>query len=234
MSHVFLSYSRADSALVDELGALLEREGYRVWIDRQKIIAGSQWRPELVKAIRECSIFILMLSPDSVRSRDVAKELTLAEEGKKPIVPVEIGTVEIPPHLQYHLAGTQRIKMTQDAGAFISTLLGAMVGAPERAEASAARFDRTMTDNDAELTATVWDANALQAKRSRLLAEMFRLDTEAMKLGHGTAENDKRREELLRQIDELSGDSKKKMDAARAMQAESWRQMAESSKKSED
>ncbi|MFC1474280.1 TIR domain-containing protein [Rhodococcus qingshengii] len=49
--HVFISYVREDSSLADELKALLEAEGFSVWMDRTSIAAGSRWESEIKKAI---------------------------------------------------------------------------------------------------------------------------------------------------------------------------------------
>ena len=45
------------------------------------------------------------MSPNSVASENVTKELTLAEQYDKRVLPLVIDDVEIPPGLDYQLAG---------------------------------------------------------------------------------------------------------------------------------
>ena len=57
-------------------------------------------------------MFIVMLSPDSIASHNVVKEVSLASEKRKKILPLDLEPVEIPKNLQYALAGLQRTPMT--------------------------------------------------------------------------------------------------------------------------
>jgi len=107
MSQIFFSYSRRDSKFVDKLIADLEARGVSIWIDRGEILAGDSWRYSIVEAIRKCQVFIIVLSPDAVKSENVAKELTLAEQYDKRVLPLLISPVEIPPAMDYQLAGLQ-------------------------------------------------------------------------------------------------------------------------------
>ena len=105
MSEVFFSYSRSDSDFVDQLIGELEPRGVDIWVDRGEILAGESWRRSIVEAIRNCQIFVIVLSPHSIRSENVTKELTLAEQYDKRVLPLVIHEVEIPPSLDYQLAG---------------------------------------------------------------------------------------------------------------------------------
>jgi hypothetical protein len=48
--HIFVSYSRRDSAYVDELVTELEDRGFIVWIDRS-VEPGSEWITAIKAAI---------------------------------------------------------------------------------------------------------------------------------------------------------------------------------------
>lgn len=114
MSHIFLSYSRKDGAYVDGLAAQLEQSGFRTWVDRKGIAGGEQWRREIVDAVRNASLFLLFLSPNSARSENVRKELDLAEQSRVRILPVAIAPIDIPDGMKYQLAGVQVIEMWRD------------------------------------------------------------------------------------------------------------------------
>jgi len=106
MSKIFFSYSRKDSGFVDQLIEKLESYGVDVWVDRGDILAGiATWRQQIVEAIIDCQVFVIVLSPNSITSDNVAKELTLAEQHSKKVLPLVIQEVNIPPSLDYQLAG---------------------------------------------------------------------------------------------------------------------------------
>jgi hypothetical protein len=108
MGHVFISYSRRDSETVEEIVAELEKAGIQSWIDREAIVPGKQWRKQIVEGIDTADAFILHLSPDAGASRNVLKELDLAEEALQPFVlPVMLKEMPIPDEMRYQLAGNQ-------------------------------------------------------------------------------------------------------------------------------
>lgn len=110
MHSVFLSYSRSDSALVDRMAIKIGQAGYSIWLDRTGIRGGEQWRHAIVDAIEAAEVFVIFLSPHSVQSTNVRKELDLAETSKRKILPVSIASVTIPPGMKYQLAGVQVIE----------------------------------------------------------------------------------------------------------------------------
>lgn len=227
VSKVFISYSRADSTIVDHLCSRLNQAGHQVWLDREKIGVGRQWRSELVQAIRDCSIFILVLSPNSARSQAVLKELTLAEESGRAIIPIEIAEFKIPSHFEYHLAGTQRLSLKGGLDVGLPGLLEAMIGAPERAAATSARFDRVMSELDAEYTGTMGDAAALDQQKLHVMEELARLDMFDARRGYGDSESSGRRDHLLRKLDEIEGCRRQKRKETGQLHDESMRQMEE-------
>ncbi len=62
---IFLSYSRKDVGLVNELYEKLKDYGFSPWQDHRDIISG-KWLSAIKKAIRESSFFIICLSENSV------------------------------------------------------------------------------------------------------------------------------------------------------------------------
>lgn len=107
MSHVFISYSRADSQFVDGLIGDLQQAGFPVWLDREAISGGAAWRGAISQAIRDCEAFLVVLSPQAVSSRNVTKELALADEHHRAIIPVRYQDCDVPPDVEYQLAGLQ-------------------------------------------------------------------------------------------------------------------------------
>lgn len=108
MADIFISYSSKDRQQAEQLTELLSSAGLSVWIDKHGIEAATSWSAEITQAITDCKVFILLLSPNSIGSHNVSKEVSLASERKKKILPVDLIPVELPNDLAYHLAGIQR------------------------------------------------------------------------------------------------------------------------------
>ncbi|MEM6627220.1 MAG: toll/interleukin-1 receptor domain-containing protein [Pseudomonadota bacterium] len=126
MAQIFTSYSRKDTRTVDHLAERLERAGHSVWVDREGIDGGSQWRESIVKAINDADIFLLVLSEHSAASDNVRRELDLAQGAPARVMPVQFGPVQIPEGMAYQLAGVQIIDMTEDRDIGVQKLLAAM------------------------------------------------------------------------------------------------------------
>jgi hypothetical protein len=109
MRQLFISYSREDRDFVDGLIRDISDAGFDVWLDREDIRGGTQWRAAITRAIHECSAFLVILSPNSVGSRNVGRELELASDNNRPILPIIYQPCEIPAEFEYHFAGVQRI-----------------------------------------------------------------------------------------------------------------------------
>ncbi len=112
MSDIFISYSSKDRAQAEQLTELLASAGLSVWIDQSGIEAATSWSAEIYDAIESCKALVVMLSPNSIESVNVAKEVSLAAEQKKKILPLDLEPVTLTRDLGYHLAGLQRTSMT--------------------------------------------------------------------------------------------------------------------------
>ncbi len=121
---VFISYSREDKERVLELTAKLRAAGVPLWIDVGGIDGARMWGEEIVNALDNAKVLLLMVSESSVRSHNVAKEVVLASERKGRILPVHLEPTQIPPSLKYPLAGIQHIEYYNgDADENLKTIL---------------------------------------------------------------------------------------------------------------
>ena len=109
---IFISYSSKDREQALQLIELLSSAGLSVWIDQSGIDIATSWSKEIVQAINGCTAFVVLLSPNSILSENVVKEVSLAAERKKKILPLDLEPVSLPDDLAYHLAGIQRAPMT--------------------------------------------------------------------------------------------------------------------------
>ncbi len=106
---VFISYSRQDRDRVLAITRRLEDAGIAVWIDQGGIDGATYWGEEIVRAIEDCKM-LLMASTSSIGSENVAKEVMLNSEKKRPILPIHLEPITIPTSLKYQLAGIQHIE----------------------------------------------------------------------------------------------------------------------------
>jgi hypothetical protein len=107
-SQVFVSYSRADSNVVDRLVTQIEKLGYTVWIDREEQSA-QRYAASIVAAIRNARLVALMCSQHSVASDQVVREVYVAGDYKKPFVIFQLDSSDFPDEFLYFLSGYPRI-----------------------------------------------------------------------------------------------------------------------------
>ena len=108
-SEVFVSYARTDRARVMNLVERMRSAGIGVWVDEGGIHGASLWGQEIVDAIDASKVMILMISDSSISSDNVVKELSIASEDKKPILPVYLQRSQLPKSMRYQLAGIQHL-----------------------------------------------------------------------------------------------------------------------------
>ncbi len=108
----FLSYSRQDASFVTDMAQTLERRGIDVWMDTDDIRGSEPWRRSIVDAITSADAVVLIVSPASMTSKNVEREITVAAEVHRRIVPVVIEAATLPAALQYELAGVQQVIAT--------------------------------------------------------------------------------------------------------------------------
>jgi tetratricopeptide (TPR) repeat protein len=80
---VFISHASADDAFVAELRQRLETLGIPVWVDSRNMRGGSKLGPEIEAAIAAASHVLVVLSPDTVNSPWVRREVGKALEVEK-------------------------------------------------------------------------------------------------------------------------------------------------------
>jgi TolB-like protein/Flp pilus assembly protein TadD len=112
MADIFISYSSKDREKAEQLTELLASAGLSVWIDNAALNAAASWSKEIVEAINGCKVFVVLLSPSSLDSHNVIKEVALASEKRKKILPLDLEPVSLTSDFEYQLAGIQRAPMT--------------------------------------------------------------------------------------------------------------------------
>ena len=125
--HLFISYARRDSARVVPLVEGLDRLGYRVWMDQTGIEGATLWSQEIVENMRAARVVLVFASKASFASEFVSREILLASEERKPILPLYLEEVEIPSTIRLQLTGIQHLLLhpgreEEDLGAIARAL----------------------------------------------------------------------------------------------------------------
>jgi hypothetical protein len=95
----FISYSHADSSLVQPVVALLRGAVEVVFQDATGIKPGKKWRQEIETAVRASDLFVLFWRSHSSRSEEVEREYGMALSAAKDIVPIRLDSTAIPDQL---------------------------------------------------------------------------------------------------------------------------------------
>ena len=100
---IFISYSRADTQIVDQFVTKLTDAGYRVWIDRDGIDGGDQFKTKIVRAIKGSALVVFFSSANSNASKWTVKEISYSLKKEKPILPVKLDEAEYAESIDFDL-----------------------------------------------------------------------------------------------------------------------------------
>ncbi len=110
MKHdVFISYSHDDIEIVQCIYEALKAARVETCIDSEEIYPGDDYATRIAKAIFDCTVLVFVWSDNSNQSKDAAKEIRLAVEYEKVIIPFKIAEPSSPSNVAYHLLGISRI-----------------------------------------------------------------------------------------------------------------------------
>ena len=88
-NYIFISYAHKDSAIVFKLAKKLEERHYNFWLDTG-LKYGSEWDEQLANKIKNASLVVLILSKNSICSKNCLDELNYARNKEKNIVNIII------------------------------------------------------------------------------------------------------------------------------------------------
>lgn len=92
----FLSYSRSDERFALRFAKDLRSRGVAMWVDQLDIRPSEHWDRAIEKAVRDCRGLVVIVSPRSVASDNVADEISYAIENGKSVLPVMIQKCSLP------------------------------------------------------------------------------------------------------------------------------------------
>lgn len=124
---VFISYARADNAFARRLADDLAEYDLQLWLDVRNIPKGANWDIEVQKGLDASDLMLVLLSPESVASQNVADEWSYFIDKDKPVLPLLIAPCEVP----FRLMRRQRIDFTADYELGMRELIRAMGSPPK-------------------------------------------------------------------------------------------------------
>jgi hypothetical protein len=107
---IFLSYSRTDEAIAGQFIEAAQSHGLKVWYD-QFISGGRDWRDSIVESLRDSRALVILFSEASNSSRQLIKELAIADNFSKLVIPVLIENTEPRGAYLYEMASRNWIKL---------------------------------------------------------------------------------------------------------------------------
>ena len=104
---VFISYKAEEINEASWVKTTLENNGISCWMAPMCISGGSNYAKEIPQAIRECKVFVLVLSNKAQESRWVPKEVDKAINYNKVIMPFMIENCRLTDEFDFYLANVQ-------------------------------------------------------------------------------------------------------------------------------
>jgi hypothetical protein len=115
---VFVSYSRAQFYLAEDLALDLGHNGLDAWLDVHRLKPGDEWDGAIVAALRASEAVVLVASREALASPHVHAELDLAQQLGKPVIVALASRVDLPSTL----ADAPRIDLRSEFGSGVGRL----------------------------------------------------------------------------------------------------------------
>lgn len=128
MKEIFISYSTVDTVQAETVRNVLEKNGLSCWMAPRDIPGGSNYTKEIPSAIRNCRIFLLILSKNAQNSHWVLKELDSAVNCAKVILPFMLEDCTLNDEFNFLLTGAQRYAAYQKTAEAMENLIARIRG----------------------------------------------------------------------------------------------------------
>ena len=117
--YLFISYSHKDTYALERVKTIFDDSKIRYWYDNG-LHSGDDWNLIIANRLRNASVCLLLLSPNSASSEYVKNELNFAMNHRIPIHTLLLSSFELPPDIEMM---TGRIQMVQMQGDYAPKLL---------------------------------------------------------------------------------------------------------------
>lgn len=119
---IFVSYARVDKPFCIRI--IETMNAHEVWYD-QRLYAGQDWWKEIQRRLAWCEVFVYLLSPESVASRNCRRELAIARHLKRDIIPVLIDSDTVLPEAMraWHYVDLSNALTAQNVSRLLNAIL---------------------------------------------------------------------------------------------------------------
>ncbi len=100
VSSLFISYCRREAPFVDSFLKALEKRGFEVWLDYHVLVPGRPWQEQIYEGLKASEVFLLIVSQESIASKNVQWEWEQAIALNKRIILIIFEAVKLPPELE--------------------------------------------------------------------------------------------------------------------------------------
>ena len=115
--HVFISYSSKELDVAVKVCAYLEANGIPCWIAPRNVDAGGNYPSQIVSAIKNCEMLVLLASENTNASGHVTNEVSIAFDNKKIIIPFKLQQFNFTDEYLYFLGRKHWIEASNDVNA---------------------------------------------------------------------------------------------------------------------
>lgn len=88
MSYIFIAHVEEDAGTALEIAHNLEKAGYRTWCYEVDSVPGPSYLVRTGEAVAQSQAMVIVISPHSLGSSQVTKEVVRAHESAKPFIPI--------------------------------------------------------------------------------------------------------------------------------------------------
>jgi TolB-like protein len=106
---VFVSYASQDAAIANAVVENLEQHGIECWIAPRDVTPGSQYADEIVGAINNAKVLVLVLSEHAIASPHVGREIERAASKRRGIIGLRTDAAPMTRSFEYFLSESQWI-----------------------------------------------------------------------------------------------------------------------------
>lgn len=107
--YIFVSYARSEHEIVYKVINRFNEAGFNVWYD-EGTAPGNEWPAGISNALDRCSLYVVMITPDSMASRNVKNEINFALKKNKPFIAIYLKETELSPEMELMIGCVMAIR----------------------------------------------------------------------------------------------------------------------------
>lgn len=123
MKDIFISYKAEEKDEASWVKSVLESNGFSCWMAPADIPGGSSYAAEIPQAIRQCKIFVLVLSAQAQSSPWVSREVDLALNERKIVMPFMLEDCALQDDFNFYLTNVQRYTAYENKAAAMEKMV---------------------------------------------------------------------------------------------------------------